>query len=272
MKGSVIGFCTENTEVQTAQVNQPEVIQPRKSLVQIHFSERNMTLAYYNDRFDLHVGDVVYVDGKMEGLRGRVTEVSYTFKIKLSDYKRVIGLVDTKVEGQLLFAGSHCVSFDSNTIPYEKIRTWYKAPSPAEEYASGDEGNMLPLYDLDKLHVSSAIGDRGIEYYKNNRVIYVEINGTRGRAIVQGTKPYELEFTYKDGMYGGLVCECFSAAACKHQVAMLLQLRETIDFIRDNYADEYAKTSYFAAISKFNLFRDAIDGMCKGKIVIEKTE
>ena len=27
-------------------------------------------LAYYNDRFDLHVGDIVFVDGRLEGLRG----------------------------------------------------------------------------------------------------------------------------------------------------------------------------------------------------------
>lgn len=269
MKGSVIDFNSENTGVQTTREKQIEPIQPRKSLVQVRFFDRNMTLAYYNNQFDLHVGDIVYVDGKMEGLRGHVTEVSYTFKIKLADYKRVIGLVDTKVEGQLMFAGSHCVSFDPKTIPYEKIRTWYKAPSPTEEYASGDEGELFPLNDLNKLHVKPAIFERGIEYYKSNRVIYVEINETRGRAIVEGTKPYELEFTYKDGMIGGLVCECFSATACKHRVAMLLQLRETIDLIRDNYADEYEKTTYFAAISKVNLFRDALDCMRKGKIVIE---
>ena len=31
----------------------------RKSVVQVYFPSRNMTLAYYNDRFDLHRGDVV---------------------------------------------------------------------------------------------------------------------------------------------------------------------------------------------------------------------
>ena len=46
---------------------------------------------------------MVYVDGKLEGQRGRVVEVSYTFKIKLSDYKRVIAVVDTNVSGQFLW-------------------------------------------------------------------------------------------------------------------------------------------------------------------------
>ena len=39
----------------------------------------------YNDLFDLHPGDLVYVDGKLEGHRGRVTDVNYNFKIKVSD-------------------------------------------------------------------------------------------------------------------------------------------------------------------------------------------
>ena len=40
---------------------------PRKSVVQVRFAERNTTLAYFNDRFDLHRGDQVYVDGKESG-------------------------------------------------------------------------------------------------------------------------------------------------------------------------------------------------------------
>ncbi len=59
-----------------------------------------MTLAYYNDRFDLHCGDLVYVDGKLEGKRGRVVDVNYNFRINLADYKRVIGVADTNVSGR----------------------------------------------------------------------------------------------------------------------------------------------------------------------------
>ncbi len=45
----------------------------KPTIVQIFFPDRNRTLSYYNDRFDLHMGDIVFVDGKLEGLRGRVT-------------------------------------------------------------------------------------------------------------------------------------------------------------------------------------------------------
>lgn len=39
---------------------------PRKSVVQVQFPCFGHSLAYYNDQFDLHPGDRVYVDGKLE--------------------------------------------------------------------------------------------------------------------------------------------------------------------------------------------------------------
>ena len=93
---------------------------PTRSLVLIHFPARNMTLSYYNDQFDLHCGDLVFVDGKLEGFRGHVVDVCYTFKIKLSDYKRVISVADTKVHGEFHFAGSHFVTFDRSALPMNR--------------------------------------------------------------------------------------------------------------------------------------------------------
>ena len=106
----------------------PKAIVPRKSLVQIRFPGRGMALTYYNDLFDLKPGDRVYVDGKLEGLLGRVMEVNYNFKIKISDYKKVIAVVDTDVSGQFHMAGTHFVSFDPAALPVEKIKLWFKAP------------------------------------------------------------------------------------------------------------------------------------------------
>ena len=57
---------------------------PVKSLVQVYFPERNQTLTYFNDRFDLKRGDFVFVDGKLEGIRGIVREVSKNFKIAIA--------------------------------------------------------------------------------------------------------------------------------------------------------------------------------------------
>ena len=84
----------------------------KPTIVQIFFPDRGRTLAYYNDRFDLHPGDIVFVDGKLAGLRGQVTAVSTHFKVKVEDYKRVIGLADTRVIGQFYQANAHLISFD----------------------------------------------------------------------------------------------------------------------------------------------------------------
>ena len=50
----------------------------RKSVVRVLF-ESGINLTYYNDLFDLHEGDTVYVEGKLEGQRARVTDVNYNF-------------------------------------------------------------------------------------------------------------------------------------------------------------------------------------------------
>lgn len=88
-----IGFSVSEEKEKMTAPEPPDVAEkhePRRSVVRVQFPQRNMTLAYYNDRFDLHCGDLVYVDGKLEGKRGRVVDVNYNFRINLADYKRVI--------------------------------------------------------------------------------------------------------------------------------------------------------------------------------------
>lgn len=103
----------ENTNMH---VTEPVVAAPVKSVVQVRFPSDGRSFAYYNDGFDLKVGDVVFVEGKFEGLQGIVTEVSHSFRIKLSDYKRVIAKAVTHVSGALYFGGSHLIAFDDTVI------------------------------------------------------------------------------------------------------------------------------------------------------------
>lgn len=235
---------------------------PRKSVVQVYFAVRNMTLAYYNDRFDLHLGDMVYVDGKLEGMRGRVIEVNYNFKIKVSDYKRVIAVVDNSVHGQFFMAGSHFVTFDRAALPPGKVVSWFKAPAKEEEeFVSSNDDTVFCLDDLNGMNVSPAIADRGQKYYMENKVKYICIDGTKGYAIVEGSESYEVEFEYRNGEIGRLVCSCFCSCNCKHEFATMLQLKETLVMINKNCADEYERTGYFAAIHRGTLFAFAID--CK---------
>ncbi len=268
MKKYSIGF---NTRVnKEPEINIPTkmcegVVEPKKSVVQVYFPHRGMGWAYYNDSFDLKIGDFVYVEGKLEGYRGQVTEVNYSFKIKLSDYKKVIAVIDTNVKGDFYLAGSHVVSFDKNAIPYSKVLTWFKAPENDEEYVSGnDDAFRFPLDDLSKMKISHDAADRGHDYYMENRVCFVEIDGTRGHAIVEGSENYEIEFDYIDGEISNLKCSCFCSGACKHEFAAMLQLKETLDLITENYEDEY--NGYFAIISKGVFMNTVVNKKVSGKI------
>ncbi len=267
-----IGFAAEHSEKKPEEATYTvpqQASAPRKSVVQVHFAGRNMTLAYYNDQFDLHRGDMVYVDGKLEGMRGRITEVNYNFKIKVSDYKRVIAVVDTTVNGQFFMAGSHFVTFDRSMLPISKVVTWFKAPAKEDdEFVSGSDDTTFWMDDLSGMQVSAAIVERGHEYYIENKVRYLCIDGTKGYAIVEGSEAYEVEFEYRDGEISSLICTCFCSYNCKHEFAAMLQLKETLELIGKHYADEYARTGYFAAVNKGTLFDFAIDGKETGSFTL----
>lgn len=266
-----IGFACDSYEKKQEEALPAAVrsLAPRKSVVRVQFPGRGSTLAYYNDLFNLRVGDFVYVDGKLEGQRGRVTDVNYNFKIKLSDYKRVIALVDTSVKGPFHYAGSHFVTFDRSVLPAEKAVTWFMAPPKEEDaFISGSDDSAFRLDDLKAMQISPAAAERGHDYYMENHVVYISLDGDRGYAIVEGSRAYEVEFTYQNGEISRLTCSCFCSGSCKHEFAAMLQLRETLEKIEKNYAAEYERAGYFAAVFKGTLFSFAVDGHDAGSFTL----
>lgn len=222
---------------------------PVKSVVQVFFPDKNARYAYFNDQFDLQPGDLVYVEGKLEGLPGRVESVSYSFKIKLSDYKRVIGRAETSLHGRLYLLGSHLVTFAKEVMPWEKAITWFCAPEETpSEYVVGHQELDISLEDLSGMDASPEIHQRGHSYYLQNRVAYLCLESDRGRAIVRGTHAYPVEFRYQDGRIRSLTCDCFCSYTCKHEVAALLQLKESLTWIEKHYSELW--NGYFAAVSK----------------------
>ena len=270
MKKLTIGFSAKaqnETEVETPKTPLQNNRESRKSVVEVFFPARGRSWTYYNESFDLKVGNFVYVEGQLEGLRGQITKVNYSFKIKPSDYKKIIAVIDTSVQGSFFLAGSHLVSFDKAAIPFAKVLTWFKAPD-AEEYISGnDDSESFPLSDLGKMHISHNAASCGHEYYTESRVSYMELDGTCGRAIVEGSENYELEFSYSDGIIADLKCSCFCSGACKHEFAAILQLKETLDLIKENYTDEYK--DYFATISKGVFMNTVMNKKTSGKINLD---
>lgn len=242
----------------------------KKSVVDVYFADRHFTCSYYNDMFDLKRGDFVYVEGKLEGLRGRVVEVNYNFKIKLSDYKRVISVADTCVSGEFHLAGSHFITTDENALNYAKASTWFKAPTTEDEdVVSGTDDKIFNLAHLGEMKIDPEKADRGHDYYMENRVAYIELNAGKGRAIVTGKKPYDVEFNYnhKTGDISGLVCNCFCSGACKHEFATMLQLRDIFAIIEKEYPS-FNPDDYLAAIVKSTFFEYVIDTKTNGTFMV----
>lgn len=259
----------EEKSITPAYETYQQTIVPHKSLVQVRFPGKGMALTYYNDQFDLKPGDRVYVDGKLEGMLGRIMEVNYNFKIKASDYKKVIAVVDTDVSGEFHMAGSHFVTFDTSALPIDKVKLWFKAPEKEdEEVISSSDDSSFPLSDLKDMNISSAIAERGHEYYLENRVSYLCLDGTKGFAIVEGSNSYSVEFQYQNGEISHLICDCPCACTCKHEFAAMLQLRETLELIEKHYSAQYARSNYFATITKGTLFSFAIDGKETGSFTL----
>lgn len=264
MTFKISGFGNYDAEKEPAQSVREKAEAPaaaRRAVVQVRFPGKGMALSYYNDQFDLKVGDLVYVDGKLEGKLGRVVDINYNFKIKISEYKKVIAVCSTNVSGQFFMAGSHFVSFDPDALPAEQATMWFRAPEKEDdEYESGTDDTAFLLDDLKTMNIAPAVAERGHGYYMENRVRYISLNGSRGYAVVEGSQGYVVEFAYNGGQISELICDCFCSGACKHEFAAMLQLRETLEMIEKNYPEEYARTGYFAAVNKGTLFAFSIDG------------
>ena len=256
--GFVDEFKKEKNDVSTQIVHQPKEV--RKSLVRVYFAKRVDTYTYYNDAFDLKPGDFVYVDGKLAGEIGRVVEVEYNFKIKLSDYHKVIYRVDNEVHGEFYADKSYFVTFDRYAIPQETVSPWFVCPCDDEDVIVSTDDKSYNLEAMESFGFSLGVIERGREYYFENRVKYIYLDGTRGYAAVEGSEGYEVEFEYNDGCISKLVCSCPCGIKCKHEYAAIALLDDILKFIKEKHKDEYEKEGYFAAILKEELFYFSIDG------------
>ena len=137
-----------------------------------------------------------------------------------------------------------------------KVITWLKPPVVDEEeiVVSGeDEEGFLLEKDISELKVPYNVKEKGIDYYLDGRVIYLSVAGNMGKAIVDGTNIYEIEFTYKNGEVSNFICDCYCNYACKHIVAVIMQLKNIVKTIEENYKEQYQ--DYFSAVTSYELFK-----------------
>lgn len=239
---------------------------PKKSLVQVYFEYKELSLTYFNDSFDIRVGDGVYVDGKLSGHLGVVTCVNYNSNIDVNRYQRVISVVDTRVSGTLQIMDLYLIAFEPYVIPAEKIFPWYFEPVDDRNVwmECGYDDRRVALYDMGGINALPEDMHRGIDMYSEGSVRYLSFDKGSVKAIVRdNTRLYTVECEYRDGDIMKLTCDCYNAFDCKHEIAVLTLLREVLD----KYG--VGEKGYFAVINKQDFFEKANVSSQTGTINIE---
>ena len=227
----MMGFGREEKK-DTPDVLLPFVEEPKepvKSLVGVRFDCFDKELTYFNDRFDLKEGNRVFVSGKLAGKVGYIISVTTKFKIRLSDFERVIAVAQTPIHGSYVPVMDKMLSYDSSALSPEEFRTWF-LPQEEEIKDEDDEiiygdGYVIPLDDPHKAEgATPPVFDRALEYCRTGKIGYVSVKNGIGRAYVAGSEWYELEFTIRNNAIQEAYCSCPYAGLCKHLLAVAIML------------------------------------------------
>lgn len=237
------------------------------TLVQVYFVAKDDAFLYLCEDIVLHEGDHVYVSGKMKDMLGIVVDVRHQFKVRPSKYERVIAKIDTQLQGEFKIFNRLLLSFDRKSLDKEKISQWFFPPQGEEPYISTYRPDPFPLDDLTQFPIEHARLERGLQYYKEQRVVYVCIDDKYGYAIVRGSEYYEVEFEYNNGIIEDISCSCYCDGHCKHEFAVLLELQYTLQIVEREFKNEYSKNGYVATIDKDVVWQMSVRWSNKGTII-----
>ncbi|MGN0528596.1 MAG: hypothetical protein ACI4IE_05640 [Eubacterium sp.] len=234
----------ENTE-NIANTVAPEVVaeEPVRSVVTVRF-ENGREYPYYNDEFNLKVGDVVFVDGKLAGQQGRVTGVTTKFKVSLDYYKRVIARLNLNFNGGFERVNGFMLSKDC-VLPFEQVNAWFNPPREDEEEFFIGEGYEVMLGKTDECE--DVYRDEyidGAELFYDDAVKYISVKNGLGKAIVKSSKYHTVDFTLENGVIKNLYCDCISAHCCKHIVAVCMAIQMLIDKNKISYDTDFTALAH----------------------------
>ena len=236
------------------------------TLVQVYFVAKDDAFLYLCEDITLHEGDHVYVSGKMKDMLGIVVDVRHQFKVRPSKYERVIAKIDTQLQGEFKIFNRLLLSFDRKSLGKEKISQWFFSPQGEEPYISTYRPAPFPLDDLTQFPIEHARLERGLQYYKEQRVVYMCIDDRYGYAIVRGSEHYEVEFEYNNGIIEDISCNCYCDGHCKHEFAVLLELQYMLQIVESEFKNEYSKNRYVATIDKDMVWQMSVRWTNKGTI------
>lgn len=234
-----LGFSAdEETQVQESAattVTEGDKCECVRSVVNVTF-DCGKTFPYYNDAFNLQKGDSVYVDGKLAGLVGVVTDVTTKFKVDLEHYKRVLAKLDFVFHGEFVKINSLMVSFNSAALPFEQVRDWYIPPKEKEQDFFVGEGYTFDLFG-DEANIEQGVYNKAIGLLIDGGLKYLSVADGVGRAVIGTENMHIVEFNYnpETHMLTDIYCDCLAFGFCKHCVAVCIAMNR---LIRDEQFDE----------------------------------
>lgn len=228
---SILGFGIEETEETVKTAPAPAAEQaPVRSLVLVRFIGDGRAFTYYNDLFDLAVGDRVFVSGKLAGKPGIVEKITTKFRINTADYKKVISRTCTSIRGTYEEMIDKMVSYDGCAVTPEGFRSWILPPKHAEddeeeEILTGDGYELsLPNLEEDDEAGQEAL-EKAVEYCRSGKVAYISVINGVGKAFIEGSKWYEVDFRLRGDMLTEMYCDCMYPGLCKHLLAAAITIR-----------------------------------------------
>lgn len=248
---------------------QQNPVQP--SVAEVYFYEEDVALPYYTDRFNLKQGDLVFVEGKMAGKRGRVQKVSHIFRIKADEYEQIKCVVAFKKSNKLYFSTSHLIEFRARLLPIEQAKCWFGVPEEKGKLLIGEGSETFRVSDPFTTGVNYEFGMKAHdEFFRKNKVKYISLENGSGYAIVLDDQPYEVRFRMnKNGTGRALTCTCREVGVCVHGQAAVFELWELMDTIMEKYRNEYFRFNRFYAVSKDFILPLLMNAKKSGSITID---
>ena len=190
--------------------------------------------AYLNDKFDLKTGDNVYVDGKLSGQLGVVTEVNDKFKVSLKHYKYVIKKADFDIHGTFKPVGNFYLTADGETVPYDRLLSLLPPFDEEEEFICG-KGYTIDLKKLDE-YIESDFdkAERAVSAAKDGRLKFITVEDGIGHAAFEGRETHIIDFKLNGDTMSEVYCDCIHADFCAHILSVAIAVKELMDKTKDD--------------------------------------
>lgn len=193
------------------------------TVVEVKFADGRQ-YPYYNDKFDLKVNDVVFVDGKLYGKPGRVVSVTDKFKISLEYYKKVLSVLKLSFHGSFRSVQSFMVCEGETTLTAEQVKSWFLPPAEnTEEFIKGKGETVILDEDLP---FDDAEFRKAEMIFDEDRCHFISVVNGTGTALIEGKRGfYTLDFTFENGVISDFFCDCIKPTACGHMAAVSIIMK-----------------------------------------------